>query len=143
MPNRMKNRLFPIISFILFEREISDKGLYFKEKPIVDKTTILLKREFRLTPEFNLIQLKVLTDMLKVEEWEDAPSFKICWFNTNPDLPLKQFVLFYNQKTKVLKKKYVYKQRPPLIEQKNKVYKHQLQAAVEKGDSSIIVEALI
>jgi HKD family nuclease len=133
-------KMFPLISFILLEREISDKGLYFKEKPIVDETTILLKREFRLTPEFNLIQLKVLTDMLKVEEWEDAPSFKIRWFNTNPDLPLKRFVLFYNQKTKVLKKKYVYKQRPSLIEQKNKVYKHQLQAAVEKGDSSIIVE---
>ena len=78
--------------------------------------------------------------MLSVEEWEDVPSFKLRWFNTNSQLPLKRFVLYYNQKKKVLKKKYVYKGREPLVEQKGNISKQALLTAAKRGDSSIIGE---
>lgn len=133
-------KLFPLISFQRFENQIKNSGLIFKKAPLHDEPTITLEREFRNNPDFNLIQLKILADMLKVEEWEDASTFKIRWVNSNPELPLKGFVLLYNQEKKLLKKKYVYRNGEPLIEQKGKINKHQLQSAAEKGEFSIIGE---
>jgi hypothetical protein len=66
--------------------------------------------------------------------------FKITWFNTNPDLPLKRFVLYYNQKKRILKKKYVYKGGRSLIEQKDQIFKQKLLGAVERKESNILGE---
>ena len=77
--------------------------------------------------------------MLSVEEWQDAATFKIRWFNSNPELPLKRFVLFYNQKKEVLTKKYVYKGREAFIEQKNNVG-NQARGSAERKDASILGE---
>lgn len=132
--------MLPSIRFSQLEQKIKDEGVDLKEDLVIEDTSLILHREVRLTPEFYYKQLQVLGHMLSVEEWEDAPSFKLRWFNTNPDLPLKRFVLYYNQKKKILKKKYVYKGRQPLVEQKGNISKQALLTAAKRGDSSIIGE---
>lgn len=132
--------MLPTISFPQLEETIKNEGITFKQEPIVNDPTLLLEREVRLTPEFYFKQLRALGVMLSVEEWEEVPSFKLRWFNTNSELPLKRFVLYYNQKKKVLKKKYVYKGRAPLVEQKENISKQALLSAVKRADSSIIGE---
>ncbi|WP_428908159.1 hypothetical protein [Niallia sp. Krafla_26] len=128
------------ISFSQLEETIRQEGVTLKQEPTIEDPSLLLEREVRLTPEFYFKQLRTLGTMLSVEEWEEVPSFKLRWFNTNPELPLKRFVLYYNQKKRVLKKKYVYRGREPLVEQKENVSKHALLSAVKRGDSSIIGE---
>jgi hypothetical protein len=132
--------LLPSISFSQLEQKIKDEGVDLKQDLDIEDASLLLQREVRLTPEFYYKQLQVLGLMLSVEEWEDVPSFKLRWFNTNSQLPLKRFVLYYNQKKKVLKKKYVYKGREPLVEQKGNISKQALLTAAKRGDSSIIGE---
>ena len=128
------------ISFSQLEQKIKDEGVDLKQDLDIEDASLLLQREVRLTPEFYYKQLQVLGLMLSVEEWEDVPSFKLRWFNTNSQLPLKRFVLYYNQKKKILKKKYVYKGRQPLVEQKGNISKQALLTAAKRGDSSIIGE---
>ena len=132
--------MLPSISFSQLEQKIKDEGVDLKQDLDIEDASLLLQREVRLTPEFYYKQLQVLGLMLSVEEWEDVPSFKLRWFNTNSQLPLKRFVLYYNQKKKVLKKKYVYKGREPLVEQKGNISKQALLTAAKRGDSSIIGE---
>ena len=132
--------MFPSIGFLELEQKIKDEDVVLKEVPIVDDTTLMLEREVRLTPEFNYKQLRILVHMLTVEEWENAASFKISWFNSNPNLPLKRFVLYYNQKKGILKKKYVYRGREPLLEQKNNVSKRALIGAAERRDAGVLGE---
>ncbi|MFZ0446629.1 MAG: hypothetical protein WAM95_18760 [Bacillus sp. (in: firmicutes)] len=128
------------ISFSQLEQKIKDEGIDLKQDLDIEDASLLLQREVRLTPEFYYKQLQVLGLMLSVEEWEEVPSFKLRWFNTNSQLPLKRFVLYYNQKKKILKKKYVYKGREPLVEQKGNISKQALLTAAKRGDSSIIGE---
>jgi len=132
--------LLPSISFSQLEQKIIDEGVDLKQALDIEDASLLLQREVRLTPEFSYKQLQVLGLMLSVEEWEDVPSFKLRWFNTNSQLPLKRFVLYYNQKKKILKKKYVYKGREPLVEQKGNIAKQVILSAAKRGDSSIIGE---
>lgn len=132
--------MLPSISFSQLEQKIKDEGVDLKQDLDIEDASLLLQREVRLTPEFYYKQLQVLGLMLSVEEWEDVPSFKLRWFNTNSQLPLKRFVLYYNQKKKILKKKYVYKGREPLVEQKGNISKQALLTAAKRGDSSIIGE---
>ena len=132
--------MLPSISFSQLEQKIKDEGVDLKQDLDIKDASLLLQREVRLTPEFYYKQLQVLGLMLSVEEWEDVPSFKLRWFNTNSQLPLKRFVLYYNQKKKILKKKYVYKGREPLVEQKGNISKQALLTAAKRGDSSIIGE---
>lgn len=132
--------MLPSISFSQLEQKIKDEGVELKQDLDIEDASLLLQREVRLTPEFYYKQLQVLGLMLSVEEWEDVPSFKLRWFNTNSQLPLKRFVLYYNQKKKILKKKYVYKGREPLVEQKGNISKQALLTAAKRGDSSIIGE---
>jgi hypothetical protein len=133
-------KMSPLIGFSELEQKIKDEDIVLKQEPTLDDPTLLLEREVRLTPEFNLKQLRILAYMLSVEEWQDAATFKIRWFNSNPELPLKRFVLFYNQKKEVLRKKYVYKGREAFIEQKNNVGKRKLQGSAERKDASILGE---
>jgi hypothetical protein len=132
--------LVPLIEFSQLEQKIKDEDVVLKEPPVLEDPSLMLEREVRLTPEFNLKQLKILAHMLSVEEWENAKSFKINWINSNPELPLRRFVLYYNQKKRILKKKYVYRGRDSLIEQKENVFKQKLQGAAERKDSSILGE---
>ena len=132
--------MLPSISFSQLEQKIKDEGVDLKQDLDIEDASLLLQREVRLTPEFYYKQLQVLGLMLSVEEWEDVPSFKLRWFNTNSQLPLKRFVLYYNQKKKILKKKYVYKGREPLVEQKGNISKQAILSAAKRGDSSIIGE---
>ncbi|KAA9026945.1 hypothetical protein [Niallia endozanthoxylica] len=133
--------MYPKIEFSQLEQKIKDEDVILKQPPEIEDPTLLLEREVRLTPEFNLKQLRILAQMLSVEEWEDAASFKINWINTNPNLPLKRFVLFYNQKKQVLKKKYVYRgKREALIEQKENIFKQKLIGSAQRKDASILGE---
>ncbi len=132
--------MVPLIEFSQLEQKIKDEDVVLKEPPVLDDPSLMLEREVRLTPEFNLKQIKILAHMLSVEEWENAKSFKINWINSNPELPLRRFVLYYNQKKRILKKKYVYRGRDSLIEQKENVFKQKLQGAAERKDSSILGE---
>ena len=132
--------MLPSISFSQLEQKLKDEGIELKQDLDIEDASLLLQREVRLTPEFNYKQLQVLGHMLSVEEWKDVPSFKLRWFNTNSQLPLKRFVLYYNQKKKILKKKYVYKGREPLVEQKGNIAKQVILSAAKRGDSSIIGE---
>ena len=132
--------MLPLINFSELQQKIDEEGIDLKQEPTVEDSSLLMEREVRLTPEFYFKQLRVLGHMLSVEEWENVPSFKLRWFNSNPDLPLKRFVLYYNQKKRILRKKYVYKGREPLVEQKDNISKQALLAAAKRGDSSIIGE---
>ena len=132
--------LFPLMSFSKLEQKIRDEGVVLKQAPLLDDPTLLLEREIRMTPEFNFKQLRILSRMLAVEEWEDATAFKISWLNSNSELPLKRFVLYYNQKKRILKKKYVYRGREPLIEQKNNIFKHKITDAAEEEEMPVFWE---
>lgn len=121
-------------------QKLNEEEIVLKQPLTVEEPTLVLEREFRLTPEFYYKQLCVLVHMLSVEEWQDKAAFKLNWINTNPDWPLKRFVLYYNQKKNVLKKKYVYRGRPPLLEQKNNVSKRMLIGARERRDAAILGE---
>lgn len=136
------HKMFPLLSFEQLVSKIRSMDITVKKIPLVDEPDLCLEREVKLTPEFHHKQLNILAEMLAVEEWEETSAFKIRWFNVNPEMPVQRFVLYYNQKKRVLKRKYVYKQRDrePYIEQKNNVYKHQLISAAERGDTSIICE---
>ncbi len=136
----MYAKLFSLFDFSQLEQKILDEDIVFKQAPTVDEPSLMLEREVRLTPEFNFKQLRVLSFMLSVEEWQDANAFKINWINSNPDLPLKRFVLYYNQKKNILKKKYVYKGRKALLEQKNNVSKRALMGAAERRDAGVLGE---
>lgn len=138
---RSFKELFPLIRFLDLENHIKeDNSLKFEKDPSIVEPTLLLEREIRLNPDFNLKQLRILSQMLTVEEWENETSFKIRWFNTNKDFPLRRFVLYYNQKKRVLKKKYVYRNGESMIEQKINVYKQNLIDAAEIGNLRIITE---
>nr|WP_295971679.1 hypothetical protein [uncultured Bacillus sp.] len=132
--------MFSLFAFSQLEQRMKDEDIILKQALAVDEPTLMLEREVRLTPEFNYKQLRVLAHMLLVEEWQDESAFKINWINSNPNLPLKRFVLYYNQKKNVLKKKYVYKGRQPLLEQKNNVSKRALIGAAERRDAGILGE---
>lgn len=132
--------MFSLFDFSQLEQKIIEEDIVFKQAPTVDEPALMLEREVRLTPEFNFKQLRVLSYMLSVEEWQDANAFKINWINSNPDLPLKRFVLYYNQKKNILKKKYVYKGRKALLEQKNNVSKRALMGAAERRDAGVLGE---
>lgn len=136
----MYAKLFSLFDFSQLEQKIIEEDIVLKQAPSVDEPTLMLEREVRLTPEFNYKQLRILAHMLSVEEWQDANAFKINWINSNPNLPLKRFVLYYNQKKNILKKKYVYKGRQPLLEQKNNVSKRALIGAAERRDAGVLGE---
>jgi hypothetical protein len=79
--------------------------------------------------------------MITVEEWEKEKVFYIIWKNTDVKANLKRFVLFYNQKKGILRRKYVYRNNTPSRkEEKRSVPKEQLMAAASKGLLSIIME---
>ena len=134
------DKLVSVIEFSQLERKVTEEDVVFKQPPTLDDPNLFLERDLRLTPEFNLKQLRILAHMLSVEEWENTSSFKISWFNSNPDLPLRRFVLYYNQKKRILKKKYVYRGGRSLIEQKDQIFKQKLLGAAERKESSILGE---
>lgn len=138
---RVFEKMFPLLTFEQFEQKIEDRAVVLKRPLDVEDSTILLEREIKLTaPEFNFLQLQILVDMLSVEEWKDEAAVKIRWFNSNREAPLTRFVLYYNVKKKVLKKKYVYKQREPITVQKSNISRNQLQDAAESRNVSILGE---
>lgn len=129
-----------LFEFSQLEQKVKEEDVVFKQPPTLEDANLVLERELRLTPEFNLKQLRILAHMLSVEEWENTSSFKISWFNSNPDLPLRRFVLYYNQKKRVLKKKYVYRGGRSLIEQKDQIFKQKLLGAAKRKEASILGE---
>lgn len=63
------DKLVPVIEFSQLERKVTEEDVVFKQPPTLDDSNLFLERELRLTPEFNLKQLRILAHMLSVEEW--------------------------------------------------------------------------
>jgi hypothetical protein len=117
-------------------------GVAGEHLPSIDNPKVTLEREVKVfNSDFNIIQLSLLYSMVTVEEWEDQTAFYITWKNTDMTSNLKRFVLFYNQKKGILRKKYVYRNSmEPRKEEKRNVSKNQLVSAASKGMSNILAD---
>ncbi len=122
--------------------KLKEFGVPDENLPTVDEPKVTIDREVKVfNNDFNILQLNLLYSMITVEEWENEKAFYITWKNTDMKANLKRFVLFYNQKKGILRRKYVYRNNTPSRkEEKRSVPKEQLTAAAQKGLLSIIME---
>ncbi|WP_404332441.1 hypothetical protein [Mesobacillus maritimus] len=132
--------------FITTYNELIEKlkefGVPDESLPTIDEPKVTIERDVKVfNNDFNILQLNLLYSMITVEEWEKEKVFYITWQNTDLKANLKRFVLFYNQKKGILRRKYVYRNNTPSRkEEKRSVPKEQLMAAASKGLLSIIME---
>ncbi|WP_413302775.1 hypothetical protein AA0X95_24675 [Bacillus sp. 1P10SD] len=133
---------FPILTYNQFvERLKKFDGVSEDNLPSVNEPKVTCERIVRLNNDFNLKMLSLLSSMLSVEEWEEHPSFYIIWKNTDQSSNLKRFVLYYNQKKSILRKKFVYRNGlEPRKEEKVNVTKTNLLSAANKGAVSILAD---
>lgn len=122
--------------------KLKEFGVPEENLPTIDEPKVTIDREVKVfNNDFNILQLNLLYSMITVEEWEQEKAFYITWKNTDVKANLKRFVLFYNQKKGILRRKYVYRNNTPARkEEKRSVSKDQLIAAARKGLLSIIME---
>ncbi|KKK36295.1 hypothetical protein WQ57_19985 [Mesobacillus campisalis] len=108
--------------------------------PAIDTPKVTLETDVKVfSNEFNILQLSLLYSMISVEEWEDQPAFYITWKNTDLKSNLKRFVLYYNQKKGILRRKYVYRNGiESRKEEKRPVPKDKLLTASSKGMLQIL-----
>jgi hypothetical protein len=132
--------------FITTYNELIEKlkefGVPDESLPTIEEPKVTIERDVKVfNNDFNILQLNLLYSMITVEEWEKEKAFYITWKNTDVKANLKRFVLFYNQKKGILRRKYVYRNNTPSRkEEKRPVPKEQLMAAASKGLLSIIME---
>lgn len=121
----------------LKEFGVSDENL-----PLEGDPKVIIERDVKVfSSDFNLLQLKILHSVLTVEEWENEASFYLIWKNKDVKSNLKRFVLFYNQKKGILRKKYVYRNNlEPRKEEKRNVTKNQLISAANRGAVNILAD---
>lgn len=131
-----------IITYNQLLEKLEQFGVSAEHMPLLDKPKVTLERDVKVfNSDFNIIQLSLLSSMITVEEWEDEQAFYITWKNTDMTSNLKRFVLFYNQKKGVLRKKYVYRNAmESRKEEKRHVSKQQLISAANKGGSNILAD---
>jgi hypothetical protein len=122
--------------------KLKEFGVPDEDLPTIDEPKVTIERDVKVfNSDFNILQLNLLYSMVTVEEWEKEKVFYITWKNTDVKANLKRFVLFYNQKKGILRRKYVYRNNTPSRkEEKRSVSKDQLMAAASKGLLSIIME---
>jgi hypothetical protein len=115
-------------------------GVVDESLPAIDQPKVTLETEVKVfNIDFNILQLNLLYSMITVEEWEDQQSFYIIWKNTDLKSNLKRFVLYYNQKKGVLRRKYVYRNGiEARKEEKRPVSKDTLVSAASKGMVAIL-----
>jgi hypothetical protein len=130
---------FPILTYNQFvERLKKFEGVSEDNLPSVNEPKVTCERIVRLNNDFNLIMLSLLSSMLSVEEWEEHPSFYMIWKNTDQRSNLKRFVLYYNQKKSILRKKFVYRNGLEPRKEEKVVTKTKLLSAASKGAVSIV-----
>jgi hypothetical protein len=122
--------------------KLKEFGVTDESLPTIDEPKVTIERDVKVfNNDFNILQLNLLYSMITVEEWEKEKVFYITWKNTDVKANLKRFVLFYNQKKGILRRKYVYRNNTPSRkEEKRSVPKDQLMAAASKGLLAIIME---
>src|SRR4051794_10127512 len=97
-----------IITYNQLLEKLERFGVAAEHMPSIDTPKVTLERDVKVfSSDFNILQLSLLHSMITVEEWEDETAFYITWKNTDMKANLKRFVLFYNQKKGILRKKYV------------------------------------
>lgn len=133
---------FPFQTYNQFiERLKKFEGVSEKYLPSVEEPKVTCERIVKLSNDFNLIQLSLLSSMLSVDEWEEQKSFYLIWKNTDKSSNLKRYVLYYNQKKSILRKKYVYRNGlEPRKEEKTHVTKTNLLSAASRGEVSILAD---
>lgn len=131
-----------IITYNQLLEKLEQFGVAGEHLPSLDTPKVTLERDVKVfSSDFNILQLSLLYSMITVEEWEDQTSFYITWKNTDMTSNLKRFVLFYNQKKGILRKKYVYRNGiEPRKEEKRNVSRNQLISAASKGLSNILAD---
>jgi hypothetical protein len=131
-----------IISYNQLLEKLEQFGVAEENLPPIDTPKVTLERDVKVfSNDFNVIQLSLLYSMITVDEWQDQTAFYITWKNTDMKANLKRFVLFYNQKKGILRKKYVYRNGiEPRKEEKRNVSKNQLISAGSKGMSNILAD---
>ena len=131
-----------ITSYNELIEKLKEFGVQDENLPTIDEPKVMIDRDVKVfNNDFNILQLNLLYSMITVEEWEKEKTFYITWKNTDMKANLKRFVLFYNPKKGVLRRKYVYRNNTPSRkEEKRSVPKDQLIAAARKGILSIIME---
>jgi len=117
-------------------------GVSDEHLPPLDSPKVTVERDVKVfNSDFNILQLSLLSSMITVDEWKDETSFYITWKNTDMQSNLKRFVLYYNQKKGILRKKYVYRNGiEPRKEEKLRVSKDQLITAASKGIPNILAD---
>jgi hypothetical protein len=140
---KILENIFPFITY----NQFIEKLKYFEDinkdrLPTLEDPKVICERELKLfSYEFNIIQLNLLYSMLTVSEWDNQSAFYIIWNNKNKKSNLKRFVLYYNKKKWILKKKYVYQNDlEPRIEEKRHVSVPQLISAANKGAFNILAD---
>ena len=122
--------------------KLNQFGVAEEHLPSIDKPKVTLELDVKVfNSDFNILQLDLLYSMVTVEEWEEQTSFYITSKNTDLKSNLKRFVLFYNQKKGIIRKKYVYRNGiEPRVEEKRHVPKDHLLLAASKGILNILAD---
>lgn len=141
MMNKIEERCL-INTYNQLIEHLKQFGVTEELMPQLDQPKVTLEKEVKVfNSDFNIFQLGILQSMITVEEWEDQSSFYIILKNTDTQSNLKRFVLFYNSKKGILRKKYVYRNGiEPRKEEKRQVSKRQLITAADKGMIQILTD---
>lgn len=130
--------IFPIISLKQFLKWIENKNIKYRINE-ENEISLRLYTHLKLGGEFNLTLIQYLAKVLSVEKWEYKSTFKFVWINNNREHNLKKFILYYNRKKFVIKKKYIYRNDyESILSIRRNVYPSNIQDAAEKIDSSIL-----
>lgn len=134
--------LVTITSYQELMNKLHEFGVTDEYLPEIDQPKVTLEREVKVfNNDFNILQLNLLYSMISVKEWEDQKSFYIIWKNTDVKSNLKRFVLYYNQKKGILRRKYVYRNGiQPRKEEKRPVPKDVLMNSASKGNLTILMD---
>jgi hypothetical protein len=129
-----------ITSYIQLLEKLRQYGVAEEDLPAIDTPKVTLETEVKVfSNDFNILQLSLLHSMISVEEWQDQPAFYITWKNTDLKSNLKRFVLYYNQKKGIIRRKYVYRNGiEPRKEEKRPVPIDKLIGAASKGMLQIL-----
>lgn len=131
---------FPFVTLEQFLKELQIfpvKTWPKRDKPLL----VLWIDDFKLSTQFNYVQLKILERMVSVEEWMDQPMFKIVWVHRNEQHNLKKYSLFYHKEKSYLRKKFEYRTG---LKDRTSTRRHvrvsHLQEAVEARNTQYLVD---
>jgi len=130
---------FPFMHVCHFQRLlvkiVKDKA---SNVSISEEPTLFINMPIKLNAEFNLLMLRILSNMIIVSEWEAQGYYRIVIENLDLSSKLKQYILSYHSEIATLKKELVYSNMKPRFAENKFQYKSNIIDAAAKGDATYL-----